>query len=146
MNPIAVRAEHALGQHAHSALRLSELVELIGEGIDRALDAHRLRAILEGHPDRFRILDPWRGPWRTLEAPEGGPKGAGAPRLDVWVVGIDYPIDRPDAPRGASQKLRESVRWLGRGIDPRSPSEVSRWYGIALAERAVRVAVARPAA
>jgi hypothetical protein len=38
------------------------------------------------------------------------------------------------------------VRWLGRGIDPRSPHDVSRWYAIALAERAVRAAVARRAA
>jgi hypothetical protein len=43
-------------------------------------------------------------------------------------------------------KLRESVRWLGRGIDPRSPREVSRWYAIALAERALREAVLKRAA
>jgi hypothetical protein len=43
-------------------------------------------------------------------------------------------------------KLRETVRWLGRGVDPRSAREVSRWYAIALAERALREAVAKRAA
>lgn len=135
MNPIAVYAENTLRRHAHPALRLGELVDMVGERVDRSLDAARLRAILEGYPDRFRILDPWRGPWRTETEPQS----------DVWVVAIGEPGGPPPgAP--AALKLRESVRWLGRGIDPRSRTDVSRWYAIALAERAVREAVARRAA
>lgn len=135
MNPIADFAERTLRHNAHPALRLRELVDVVAERLDRSLDGARLRAILEAYPDRFRILDPWRGPWRT-EAES---------RIDVWVVAIAEP---EGPPRGApaALKLRESVRWLGRGIDPRSRTDVSRWYAIALAERAVREAIVRRAA
>lgn len=144
MNPIAAFAESTLRRHAHPALRLRELVDLVAERVDRSLDGGRLRAILEEYPDRFRLLDPWRGPWRTT-TPRGRNEPEPEPQIDVWVVAITEP---ENPPRGApaALKLRESVRWLGRGIDPRSRSDVSRWYAIALAERAVREAVARRAA
>jgi hypothetical protein len=142
VNPIAVYAESALREHPHPALRRSELVQLIAERVDRSLDEPRLRAVLEGHPDRFRILDPWRGPWRTATREDDG----AGPHRNVWVVAVAEPGGPPHEPGGATLKLRESVRWLGRGIDPRSPSEVGRWYAIVLAERAARAAVARRAA
>lgn len=141
MNPIAACAEKALREHLHPALRLSELVALVAERLDRTLDAPRLRAALEDHPDRFRILDPWRGPWRTVL-----PGARDAHPLDVWIVAVTDPGGPPRDDRSAVVKLRESVRWLGRGVDPRSPSEVGRWYAILMAERAVRRAVARRAA
>lgn len=140
VNPIAECAEQALRAHAHPALRLSELVDLVAERIDRNLDAGRLRAALEEHPERFRVLEPWSGPWRS-----DGPGRALHPRRDAWIVVITHPDDPPDAPAPAL-KLRESVRWLSRAIDPRSTVEVSRWYAIVLAERAAREAVARRAA
>ena len=130
MNPIALCAEQELRAHTHPALRLFELLDLVAERIDRSLDAARLRAVLEEHPDRFRVLEPWCGPWRPGAADRGR-------RPD--------PGDPPEAPRTAL-KLRESVRWLGRGVDPRSSIEVSRWYAIVLAERAAREAVVRRAA
>jgi hypothetical protein len=58
MNPIASCAERTLRQSEHPALKLSELLESVSEIMDRTLDAGWLRAILEGHPDRFRILEP----------------------------------------------------------------------------------------
>jgi len=141
VNAIAQCAETALRQHPHPALRLSELVELVAERLDRTLDGSRLRSILESHPDRFRILDPWRGPWRATLA------GTSSPALgDVWVVAVVDPDRPPEHPGSLALKLRESVRWLGRGVDARSPQEVSRWYAIALAERALREAVSRRAA
>lgn len=140
MNPIAICAEQELRAHTHPALRLFELVDLVAERIDRSLDAARLRAVLEEHPDRFRVLEPWCGPWRP-GTPDHGPRKAG----EAWVVGITDPGNAPDAPQ-AALKLRESVRWLGRGVDPRSSIEVSRWYAIVLAERAAREAVVRRAA
>jgi hypothetical protein len=140
MNPIAVFAERALREHTHSALRLRELVDLVAERVDRTLDRDRLRAILESYPDRFRILDPWNGPWRSMlhERPL-------TPGCDVWVIAVTMP-DHPPGGSLMAVKLRETVRWIGRGVDPRSPHEVSRWYAIALAERALREATARRAA
>lgn len=140
MNPIAICAESTLRAHTHPALRLSELLALVAPRIDRGLDATRLRAVLEEHPDRFRVLEPWTGPWRP-GAFEPGARNSG----EAWVVAITDPGEPPEGPR-AALKLRESVRWLSLGVDPRSNTEVSRWYAIVLAERAVREAVARRAA
>ena len=142
MHPIASCAERTLREHVHPALRFSELIELVAELMDRTLDVPRLRAILQGHPDRFRILDPWQGPWRSVV----GDHVAEARGHGAWVVLVTDPGDPPAEPRAAAVKLRESVRWLARGIDPRSATEVSRWYAIALAERAAREAVVRRAA
>jgi hypothetical protein len=140
VNQIALCAEDALRANAHPALKLSELVELIAPRVDRGLDPGRLRAILEEHPERFRVLEPWSGRWRADTVPRG-PRQTG----EAWVVIVTDPGDPPDAP-GAALNLRESVRWLSRGVDARSGIEVSRWYAIVLAERAVREAVARRAA
>ena len=140
MNTIAACAEQVLRAHTHPALRLSELVELVAGRVDRNLDASRLRAILEEYPDRFRVLEPWSGPWRSTDPRRPVPE-----RRDAWVVAISDPDDPPDVPSPAL-KLRESVRWLSKAVDARSVVEVSRWYAIVLAERAAREAVARRAA
>jgi hypothetical protein len=141
MHPIATFAEGALREHTHPALRLRELVDLVIHRVDRSVDGRRLRAILEAYPDRFRILDPWRGPWRSVL----GADGDGALTCDVWVIAVAPPAPPPGGPPVAA-KLRETVRWIGRGVDPRSHRDVSRWYAIALAERAVREAVTKRAA
>lgn len=142
MDAIASCAERTLQRSAHPTLRLSELLEHVSEALDRTLDLARLRAILEAHPERFRILEPWRGRWVAVD-------GAAPPRSlggEAWVVAVGDPDGPPDDGGPAATKLRESVRWLARGVDPRSSSEVSRWYAIALAERAARRALARKAA
>lgn len=141
MHPIAAFAEGALREHTHPALRLRELIELVIRRVDRSVDGSRLRAILEAYPDRFRILDPWRGPWRSVL----GPDEDGTLTCDVWVIAVAAPAPPPGGPPVAA-KLRETVRWIGRGVDPRSHREVSRWYAIALAERALREAVTKRAA
>lgn len=143
MDPIVTCAEQTLRHSPHPALKLSELLGAVAEALDRTLDAKRLRAILESHPDRFRILEPSRGPWRSLA---GAGREAGAPSIEAWVVAVGDPESPPDGAGPAALKLRESVRWLGRGVDTRSPAEVSRWYAIAMSEREVRRAVARRAA
>lgn len=149
MNPIAVHAESALHSTPHPALRLTELLELVSRRAGRSLTLRRLRTALEDRPDRFRILESWNGRWRL---PEGRTRGGAqlhgtAPRdeRDAWVVAVERPDTPPDAPHSAV-RLRESVRWIALGLDGRSRIEVSRWYAIALAERATREAVARRAA
>jgi hypothetical protein len=142
MDPIATCAEQTLSRSPHPALRLSELLEIVAERLDRNLDQGRLRAILEAHPDRFRILEPWRGPWRSVEGTLVAREGHG----DAWVVATAGPGEPPDDGGPAAFRLRESVRWLARGVDGRSPTDVSRWYAIAMSERAARAALARRAA
>lgn len=142
MDPIARCAEHTLRHSEHPALTLSELLESVSEAVDRTLDAGRLRAILETHPERFRILEPWRGPWRSTTGTLTAREGTG----EAWVVAVNDPASPSDGAGPAVVNLRESVRWLARGVDARSPAEVSRWYAIAMSERAARTALARRAA
>lgn len=142
MDPIASCAERTLLRSAHPALKLSELLESVSEAVDRTLDAQRLRAVLEGHPERFKILEPWRGAWRTI----GRASGADLAAPEPWVVAITEPEPPPDGAAPVAVKLRESVRWLARDVDPRSNADVNRWYAIALSERAVRSSWSRRAA
>jgi hypothetical protein len=140
MNTIALRAEAALHAHPHPALKIPELLDLIANDVDRSLTAERLRSILQSHPDRFRILEAWTRRWKSTHADDGDSV------IDrTWVVAIADRGDPPDGPRSV-MRLRESVRWLGRGIDGRSALEVSRWYAITLAERDARAALVRTAA
>jgi hypothetical protein len=139
MNTIAECADTTLRAHPHPALRLSELNALIAPKVDRSMTPRRLRSVLEAHPERFRLLNSWDEPWRS-PSPDSGSVG------DAWVVSVDLPDGLAlDAPR-AVLRLRESVRWIARSVDGRSRVEVSRWYAIALSERAAREAVARRAA
>lgn len=140
MNPIVTCAEHVLRVHVHPALRLNELRELVAERVDRGLDIRTLRAMLEEHPELFRVIEPWSGPWRLHDQR----RGHGRPP-EAWVVVITDPGEGPDT-SGAALRLRESVRWLARDLDVRSPLEVGRWYAIVLAEREARLAVVRRAA
>jgi hypothetical protein len=137
MNTIALRAEAALHAHPNPALRLAELLALIAHDVDRSLTSERFRAILEDHPDRFRILDSWSRRWTV--------RASGAGEGSAWVVAIADPGRPPDGPRSAV-RLRESVRWLARSVDRRSHLEVSRWYAIAMAEREARPILEREAA
>lgn len=140
MNPIAAATEQVLRDHPHPALTLGELVDLLRH-VDRSLDETKLRGVLERYPDRFRILDPWGGAWRALLAE--GPNGRSR---DVWVIMVEGPTAPPAGATPVALLLRESVRWLARGMDPRSPGDVSRWYAIALSEREARAAFLERAA
>lgn len=140
MNPIAQAAEATLHSHPHAALKLPELLELLTERVDRGLTISRLRTLLEGQPERFRILESWRGRWRPHVVGEWDNRDQHA-----WVVSLTASDALPDASR-ESLRLRESVRWLARSIDGRSRMDVSRWYAIVLSERSARKAVARRAA
>ena len=141
MNPIVECAERILLEHPHSALRLTELHELLAERFDRSLEQSRLRRMLEEHPKVFRVLDPWRGPWRSPEQPRTALHVA-----DPWVVIVTHPDGADPSQRPTALKLRDSVRWLAHDIDARSAYEVNRWYAIVLAERQARSVIERKAA
>lgn len=136
MNPIATCTEHFMAVHPHPALRIGEILAPVADRVDRSLTAGRLKSALAEHPETFRLLDPWQGPWRVHA--ESTP----ATEADVWVVLLSGMSGEGTA-GGPVTTLRESVRWLARGIDPRSSLSVSRWYAIALAERESRRAIAK---
>jgi hypothetical protein len=139
MEHVLSAAEQILRASGAPALRLNALLdELHATTGERSLQAPRLRALLEGNPDRFRVLDPWRGPWRPV-AREPGP-GRGEP----WVVAVRDHADGTGAyaaPR-LILRIRECVRWLGLDLDAASVRRVVRWEGMLVegmaAERALR--------
>jgi hypothetical protein len=139
LDAILASAETALRRNSAPALRLGELLYMVrADTRDVTLDSGRLRAALEGRPDRFRVLDPWRGPWRSV-----GPTQSGEP----WVVVVGDPGDWDGgAAAGAERTLRESVRWLALTVDAGSLRDVGRWHAIAVAEPAARAMVRRKAA
>lgn len=139
MEHILSAAEQILRTSGAPALRLSALLdELLSTTGARALDGPRLRSLLEAHPDRFRILDPWRGPWRFVSRPDD------PPTTEPWVVVVRDLGDGGGAVvgHGVFGMVRDSVRWLGLHLDARSPRRVLRWEGLVLegvaAERALR--------
>lgn len=135
MDEVLRHVEAALRRHPAPAVRLSELLALVRSSTsDRALDARLLRKLIEGHPERFRILDPWRGPWRT----SGLDRSGEGPGDDPWVVVVTDPADQHLAGPRLTTCLRESVRWMARGVDVRSPRELVRWHMLAIAESTSR--------
>jgi len=166
MNPVAHCAAALLEAHPHPALRIGELLGPVADRVDRSLTPRRLRQALTEHPETFRLLDPWTGPWRTLTTrPAAGAESLGAtssggapralgqgtgpggaePDADVWVVLLTRPSAATSMEPAMHLTLRESVRWIARSVDDRSPLSVSRWYALALAERECRRALARRA-
>jgi hypothetical protein len=146
MDPVVTTAEAVLRRSAEPALRLSELLAQVrAETGTRTLEVPRLRAALESHPDRFRLLDPWRGPWRFVREGDGSDA-----RTEPWVVLIGDPGDQgsgdPAAPESVEDRLRASVRWLGATLDPTSPGTLARWHAMVLSERRTRPGLVRRAA
>ena len=136
MHPIVQRAEILLQSHTHPTLRLAELLRLLQRDVDQTLTEPRLRTLISEHPGRFRLLESWQGGWRQV---------ASGTEPATWVVAVGNAAPPPNgAPPG--HLLRESVRWLGCGLDARSRTDATRWYAIALTERATRKAFVRRAA
>ncbi len=131
MDPYLQAAERALRRSSAPALHLTELLHQVrAETRDLSLDASRLATALHTRPDLFRVLDPWRGPWRFLRDPESSSRPA---ELDPWVVVVSDPAEGDGRGRPAIHLMRASVRWLARDIDPRSGCALARWSALALA-------------
>lgn len=141
MEHVLSAAEQILRASGAPALRLGALLdELRATTGERSLQAPRLRSLLEGRPDRFRVLDPWRGPWRPVARAEAAARG------EPWVVAVRDGGDVTGAyasPR-LVRRIRECVRWLGLDLDIASVRRVVRWQALVLeglaAERALRKA------
>lgn len=139
MEHVLSAAEQILRASGAPALQLHALLdELRATTGDRSLQAPRLRSLLEGRPDRFRVLDPWRGPWRAVARPEAPARG------EAWVVAVRDHGDASGAggPARLLRRLRECVRWLGLELDTTSVGRVVRWQTLVLeglaADRALR--------
>lgn len=130
METLADRAARCLADHPAPALTVEELgARVRAEGA--AVTPEVLLRTLESNPERFRVVDPCRGPWRRVwpatrasRADRVGAEG-GAPH-SRWVVATGAPCPERD-PRA---RLRASVAHLGRTVDERSPTDLLRWVGM----------------
>jgi len=132
MDTIMSHAEEVLTQHPAPAMALIELQQRLRErrpGLAPSCDS--LRVLMENNPNRFRVLDPWHRPWPQTH------DSCTAEAADVLVMTITRGTSN-DGRLAMDARLRESVRWIARGIDVRSPRSLARLYALLLAERGAR--------
>ena len=130
MDAMLRAAEAALRRSPSPALALSQLVEEISAATGhRAPAPAELLEALRRHPERFKILDPGRGPWRFLA------RGSTSTPDEPWVVSLGDPEDPSEgyAADRLERRLRESIRRVAVELDADSPREVFRWRAMALA-------------
>lgn len=109
------RAAQALSRLPVPALPLDQLVQLLRQsGAVATPDV--LRRALEGRPDLFRILDPWRGPWRR--------SGSGV--RSRWIVARTRERMSP----GTEDRLLSSLTQLAATVDEGSVADLTRWLGM----------------
>lgn len=147
MDALVDRAAQAATRHPAPALRIRDLARIVqqsGAGVSDTV----LLAALRRDPGRFRLVDPWRGPWSTLRrntSPMGdsddprndgttsslldGPRLVPAPGSKSWSPG-------PSAP--TIQRMRQTMIRLGWRIDDSSPTDLARWHRLVLESTRVR--------
>jgi hypothetical protein len=121
MQTLADRAAETLARHPAPALPLDELVHQVRDG-GAAVGPDVLLRALAARPDLFRVLDPWRGPWRASMRARPPVEG----RWPQWVVGVG-PLPHAG---GSAARLKASLAWLGRTLDDRSALDLVRWLGM----------------
>lgn len=125
METLADRAARALARHPAPALPLDELLRQVRSG-GAAVGPDVLLRALAARPDRFRLLDPWRGAWRSAERSARGRRDPHPSAATPWVVGLGA----SGGERGAGARLRASLSHLGRTVDERSVTDLMRWVGL----------------
>lgn len=144
MEPLADRAARAAHRHPAAALPLGELARLVQESGTR-VSHHVLLRALAADPERFRIVDPWRGPWARLAADRGASRRRRRPNPTIPDL-VDGPrvVPRsgsvawsPGAAGPAVTRLRQSLIRLGWKVDDASPVDLARWYRLVLEGRRV---------
>lgn len=141
MDALADRAARAAHRHPAAALPVPELARLVQESGARVSDEVLLRALL-ADPARFRIVDPWRGPWSRLRRGDVRGRRRGRPHDLVdgprvvpesggssWTPG-------PAAP--ALARMRQTLIRLGWTVDDASPTDLARWHRLVLEGYRVR--------
>jgi hypothetical protein len=103
MQTLAERAAQSLAHHPAPALSLDQLVYQMKDG-GTALGPDILLRALEARPDLFRVLDQWRGPWRSTSrrtASRARAMWGGWPRTRSRVRGSRRPVQSEPGPPGA---------------------------------------------
>jgi hypothetical protein len=125
-------AEQILQRLTVPAVRLDHLAEAVEQRSGASVGGHHvLLQELRARPDRFRILNPWIGPWRTAMRRHEGPG------FLPWVIALRV----PRTPRGPGCRslvsMTESLRAIAARLDSDCPSSVARCLGLLVAGREV---------
>lgn len=151
MDALADRAARAATRHPAAALPLGELARLVQGSGARVPHGVLLRA-LASDPRRFRIVDPWRGPWSRLRGDRRTGHLARARRPDRAsfqgcrglldgprvVPGPGGPSWSPGAAGPALERMRQTLIRLGWKVDDASPMDLARWHRLVLEGARVR--------
>ncbi|GMR13838.1 MAG: hypothetical protein BMS9Abin29_2059 [Gemmatimonadota bacterium] len=136
MQSTADLAVHILARTPARTLPISHLSLLIereagGAGVGRDFVVQAVRA----RPDLFRLLDPWRGPWRVsrragLEGSTLRSRPLGGVKDEPWVLLLEPPADSELDP--PARMLQESMLAAGRRVDEHSVTALARWLRMSL--------------
>ena len=136
MQSTADLAVHILARTPARALPVSHLSHLIGQEVGGAGVGHEfvVRAV-RARPNLFRLLDPWRGPWRVSgrKSPERSPitsSPLGGVPDELWVLLLEPPTDSELDP--PMRMLQESMLAAGRRVDEHSVTALARWIRMSL--------------
>lgn len=144
MDALVDRATRAAHHHPAAALSLSQLAGLVRDAGARIPDDVLLQA-LQADPRRFRIVDPWRGPWSLLRRwAQRASTHSGRTRPHAPIPGlVDGPKVVPrlgagarrSGPAGRLPQLRRTLVRLGWSVDDSSPMDLARWQRLVLEGR-----------
>ena len=140
-------AVHILARTPARTLPISRLTILMGQEAGGApLEDDLVVRALRSRPELFRLLDPWRGPWRMLR--RAGARAStltshplGGTSDDPWVLLLEPPTDSELDP--PLRMLQESTLAAGRSVDEHSVTALARWLRMTLEEADVAPALRR---
>jgi len=159
LEALAEKARMIIARDLDLAISVTQLGQRIGQerGTSAETPARLLRE-LSRHPSLFRIVDPWRGPWRTVpgngwdarrrtDRPVGGERASGCdgaagrvgPSLfsDARMV-VPVDVDWADGEACLARRLRESIYRIGRSVDEHSAVSIARWARLVRAAAAAQ--------
>lgn len=129
-------AVHILAGTPARTLPLSQLSHLIEREVGWARVGHEsvIQAV-QARPNLFRLLNPWRGPWRgSGRTGSKGSTSTSSPLAGVadepWVLLLEPPTDSELEP--PLRMLQESMLAAGRRVDERSVTALARWLRMSL--------------
>ncbi len=129
-------AVHILARTPARTLPISHLSHLIEQEAGGATVGHEfLVQALRARPNLFRLLDPWRGPWRVsgrtdAEGSTFTSSPLGGLTDEPWVLLLEPPADSELDP--PLRMLQESMLAAGRRVDEHSVTALARWLRMSL--------------
>ena len=129
-------AVHILARTPARTLPISHLCHLMEQEVGGAGPGHEsVVQAVRARPNLFRLLNPWRGPWRVPghTGPEGStfiPNPLGGTPDEPWVLLLEPPTDSELDP--PLRMLQDSMLAAGRRVDEHSVTALARWLRMSL--------------